>query len=54
VVGRGFVDSAGEAWHEFDDSTVRAVSPREVVSRAAYVLFYRRRRASATPPPSAL
>jgi ubiquitin carboxyl-terminal hydrolase 4/11 len=30
-------------WHVFDDSSVREVSASEVVSPAAYVLFYRRR-----------
>lgn len=29
-------------WVEFDDSSVSKVSPKEVISRSAYVLFYRR------------
>lgn len=30
-------------WHLYDDSCVSNVSPEEVSSPAAYVLFYRRR-----------
>lgn len=30
-------------WNTFDDSTVRPVSPSQIVSPAAYILFYRRR-----------
>lgn len=43
AVGRGFVDDLGQFWHEFNDSSVSRVAPHEVVSRFAYVLFYRRR-----------
>ena len=30
-------------WHEFDDSRVSKINPRDAVSESAYVLFYRRR-----------
>jgi len=30
-------------WFEFDDETVSSISESSVVSRAAYVLFYKRR-----------
>ncbi len=30
-------------WYEFDDSRVSKATPKEVVSEAAYVLFYRLR-----------
>ena len=32
-----------KTWNSFDDSTVRPVSPSEIKSPAAYILFYRRR-----------
>jgi ubiquitin C-terminal hydrolase len=54
VVGRGFLDPDGLYWHHFDDSSVTRVEPHMVVTRAAYVLFYRRRRASAQFPTSSL
>ena len=38
--------SKGEKWYEFDDSGVEQVKAEQVVSRSAYVLFYRRQ----TPP----
>jgi ubiquitin carboxyl-terminal hydrolase 4/11/15 len=31
------------SWHYFDDSNVNAASEDNVVSKAAYVLFYQRR-----------
>mmetsp|Transcript_9189 Transcript_9189/g.8085 ORF Transcript_9189/g.8085 Transcript_9189/m.8085 type:complete len:125 (+) Transcript_9189:1619-1993(+) len=30
-------------WYEFDDSSVRKAAPNDVISKAAYVLFYKRR-----------
>lgn len=54
AVGRGFTDPRGEYWHEFNDSTVSRVPPQAVVTRYAYVLFYRRRKESSGPVPSAV
>jgi ubiquitin carboxyl-terminal hydrolase 4/11/15 len=36
-------------WYRYDDSSVSPASPNELVSRAAYVLFYKRRDISWTP-----
>ena len=33
----------GDQWYNFNDRRVMPISPEEVVSRAAYLLFYRRR-----------
>jgi len=41
-------------WYRYDDSTVTETSPSEIVSRAAYVLFYRRKDVSWTPFDDAL
>ena len=30
-------------WHEFDDSRVSKINPRDAVTESAYVLFYRKR-----------
>jgi ubiquitin C-terminal hydrolase len=30
-------------WYEFDDSTVSSVDPGSVITKAAYVLFYKKR-----------
>jgi ubiquitin carboxyl-terminal hydrolase 4/11/15 len=42
-------------WYDFNDSYVSPADPSRVVSRQAYVLFYRRRSAGAVvePVPSA-
>jgi ubiquitin carboxyl-terminal hydrolase 4/11/15 len=32
-----------KCWYKFDDSTVTKISDKEVVSKDAYVLFYRKR-----------
>lgn len=40
------------SWLEFDDNAVRRCSPREVVTKDAYVLFYRRRYRPADAPPA--
>ena len=37
-------DSVEPLWLQFDDEVVEPVAPKNVVSQAAYVLFYRRRR----------
>jgi ubiquitin C-terminal hydrolase len=37
-------ESAEPLWLQFDDDLVEPIPPRNVVSEAAYVLFYRRRR----------
>jgi ubiquitin carboxyl-terminal hydrolase 4/11/15 len=36
----------GGSWFEFDDARVREVSPKNVVSPAAYILCYKRREPS--------
>jgi len=41
-------------WYRYDDSTVTEISPSEIVSRAAYVLFYRRKDVSWPPFDDAL
>jgi ubiquitin C-terminal hydrolase len=33
-----------EIWHEFNDRSVRRIKEDEIVTSAAYVLFYRKRR----------
>lgn len=40
---RWTMDSIDNGWAVFDDSSVRGISKEQVVSSAAYVLFYRRR-----------
>jgi ubiquitin carboxyl-terminal hydrolase 4/11/15 len=37
-------------WYDFNDSYVSRVDPSRIVSRQAYVLFYRRRPAGAPAP----
>ncbi len=49
AVARGFVDVDGRYWHQYDDSSVSSIPPSEVLSRSAYVLFYRRRSPTAVP-----
>lgn len=44
------VTSDTRAWHLFDDSQVRPATEDEVVSNAAYVLFYRRRSSAMCDP----
>uniref|UniRef100_A0AAZ3SQI5 Ubiquitin carboxyl-terminal hydrolase 4 n=1 Tax=Oncorhynchus tshawytscha TaxID=74940 RepID=A0AAZ3SQI5_ONCTS len=49
-------NKADGKWHYFDDSSVSAASEDQIVTKAAYVLFYQRRDAGdipAKPPPSA-
>lgn len=53
AVGRGVCDDAGEFWHYFDDSRVKRVRPDEVITQAAYVLFYRRRDTREASPAAA-
>lgn len=48
----GFVSCAG--WRLFDDSTVTTVEESQVVTRYAYVLFYRRRNSPVERPPRLL
>uniref|UniRef100_A0A8C8G2L3 Ubiquitin carboxyl-terminal hydrolase 4 n=1 Tax=Oncorhynchus tshawytscha TaxID=74940 RepID=A0A8C8G2L3_ONCTS len=48
-------NKADGKWHYFDDSSVSAASEDQIVTKAAYVLFYQRRDAGdvpAKPPPS--
>lgn len=40
-----------EGWRLFDDSTVTTVEESQVVTRYAYVLFYRRRNSPVERPP---
>ncbi|CAK4658374.1 hypothetical protein LEN26_013559 [Aphanomyces euteiches] len=42
-------DKATNLWYTFDDSTVTAMPASNVVSNAAYILFYKRRRAATGP-----
>ena len=37
---KNFID---RKWYEFNDSRVREISPKDVVTEDAYVLFFRRR-----------
>ncbi|XP_041747245.2 ubiquitin carboxyl-terminal hydrolase 4 [Coregonus clupeaformis] len=49
-------NKADGKWHYFDDSSVSAASEDQIVTKAAYVLFYQRRDAGDAPaklPPSA-
>uniref|UniRef100_A0A6Q2YBI1 Ubiquitin carboxyl-terminal hydrolase n=1 Tax=Esox lucius TaxID=8010 RepID=A0A6Q2YBI1_ESOLU len=49
-------NKADGKWHYFDDNSVSAASEDQIVTKAAYVLFYQRRDAGdvpAKPPPSA-
>jgi ubiquitin carboxyl-terminal hydrolase 19 len=41
-------------WREFDDSTVKTISESSVVSRSAYILFYRLRKTRPIPIPETL
>jgi len=43
---KAVVDSCEPTWLRFDDDVVEPISPRDVVSEKAYVLFFRRRRIS--------
>jgi len=40
---KAVADSAEPLWLQFDDEVVEPISPQNVVSETAYVLFYRRR-----------
>ena len=44
VFSKAVADSAEPMWLQFDDEVVEPISPKQVVSEMAYVLFYRRRR----------
>lgn len=44
VLSKAAADSAEPTWLQFDDEVVEAISPKQVVSEMAYVLFYRRRK----------
>ena len=44
VFSKAIADSAEPMWLQFDDEVVEPISPKQVVSEMAYVLFYRRRR----------
>lgn len=48
----GFLSCSG--WRLFDDSTVTTVEESQVVTRYAYVLFYRRRNSPVERPPRLL
>ena len=51
AVARGLADPAGRNWLHFDDHSVSSVPAARVVTRAAYVLFYKLR--AGVPPPAA-
>lgn len=44
AAAKAVAESAEPLWLQFDDDLVEPLPPRNVVSEASYVLFYRRRR----------
>jgi len=46
AASKSLAESSEPLWLQFDDDLVEPITPRNVVSEMAYVLFYRRRRIS--------